>query len=604
MSLNSFRRSVIALSLGLGLALGPLAIVHAQAPDAAGDTPVFDLAPPAPAGPGRTARPGAAADLPKIELTGELLFQILASEIAAQRGGTDAAAGTLTDLAIKTRDPRLARRALEFAMSSGDFPAAYLAAQAWSNIDPKDPDAKQAELSLAAASGRVDGLGASLRERIRQSKDKVAAIARTQRVLFRIDDKSQALRQLEAALVDVRDLPEARIAMAQAAGAAGDSARGLQEVDAALAARPAWEFAAMLRLQFALEVEPETAIATARRFLDEHPDARDLRLMIVRAHAKKGDFVSAQTELAGMAHRNPEDFEVLYLQGLVAYQAEDLPQAKVFLQQFLDIEKQLVDAGASNVPDSTNVLLLLSDIAEQQKQPEEAFNILSRIDDPEARLSAQIRQANLRAEKGDIETARKSLQQIKTSDDREAMLVALGEAQILRRAGQTAELVKVLEAVNARMPDTPDVIYELSMAYEREDRIADMEKLLRRLIELKPDHAHAYNALGYSLADRNVRLDEARTLLEKAVELAPDDAFILDSMGWVYYRQGNAAQAAYYLRRAYSIRQDAEIAVHLGEVLWVAGQRDEAKRLWAEAASQDPDNKLLRDTLTRLGVVP
>jgi tetratricopeptide (TPR) repeat protein len=302
-----------------------------------------------------------------------------------------------------------------------------------------------------------------------------------------------------------------------------------------------------------------------------------------------------------MAKRNPEDFEVLYLQGLIAYQAGQVDQAKTFLNQFLAIQAQRAEAGASDVPDPTNVLLLLADIAEQQKQPDEAFALLGRIEDPEARLTAQLRQAVLRGQQGDVAAARELLRAIPATEDREIALVALTEAQVLRRAGQTAEVIGVLEAANKRLPDTPDVMYELAMLYEREGRTPEMESLLRRLIVLQPNHAHAFNALGYSLADRNERLDEARTLIEKALSLSPDDAFILDSMGWVYYRQGNNSQALYYLRRAYSIRQDTEIAVHLGEVLWVAGQRDEARSLWQDASRQEPANASLRATLARLG---
>ena len=613
MSLISYRRGLASLGLGLGLSLGVGLAVLAQTPDAVKPAPANGGSVPAskpgkgPTGEAQVLRPSAALgprrtpELPSVELTGELLFQILASEIAAQRGASDAAAGTLTELAIKTRDPRLARRALEFSMAAGDFPAAYLAAQAWSNIDPQDPEAKQAELSLAAASGRVDGLGGTLRERIRSSADKPAAIARAQRVLVRIEDKQQALKVLETALTDVRDLPESHIAIAQAAGLAGDTQRGMSEARAALALRPQWEFAAMLLLQFGIETEPDRALEDARKFLTAQPEARDLRLMVVRAFAQRQDYVSAQTELAGMAKRNPEDFEVLYLQGLIAYQAGQVDQAKSYLNQFLAIQSQRAEAGASDVPDPTNVLLLLADIAEQQKQPDEAFALLGRIEDPEARLTAQLRQAVLRGQQGDVESARQLLRAIPASEDREIALVALTEAQVLRRAGQTAEVISVLEAANKRLPDTPDVMYELAMLYEREGRTPEMESLLRRLIVLQPNHAHAFNALGYSLADRNERLDEARTLIEKALSLSPDDAFILDSMGWVYYRQGNNSQALYYLRRAYSIRQDTEIAVHLGEVLWVSGQRDEARSLWQDASRQEPANASLRATLARLG---
>jgi len=130
----------------------------------------------------------------------------------------------------------------------------------------------------------------------------------------------------------------------------------------------------------------------------------------------------------------------------------------------------------------------------------------------------------------------------------------------------------------------------------------EMERLLRKVIALKPDHHHAYNALGYSLAERNQRLPEARDLIRKALDLSPGEPFITDSLGWVEYRLGNRSEALRLLQQAYRARPDAEIAAHLGEVLWVLGQQDEARRVWREAKTRDAGNDVLRATLARLRV--
>jgi Flp pilus assembly protein TadD len=137
------------------------------------------------------------------------------------------------------------------------------------------------------------------------------------------------------------------------------------------------------------------------------------------------------------------------------------------------------------------------------------------------------------------------------------------------------------------------------MLAEKLGRMDVMESSMRKVIKIRPDHAHAYNALGYTLADRNERLPEARELIEQAIKLAPDDAFIMDSMGWVLYRQGDNAGALKWLQRAYSLRPDAEIAAHLGEVLWVMGRRAEAQKIWKEAAAKTPSNETLTKTLER-----
>ncbi|MCB1798279.1 MAG: tetratricopeptide repeat protein, partial [Gammaproteobacteria bacterium] len=127
-----------------------------------------------------------------------------------------------------------------------------------------------------------------------------------------------------------------------------------------------------------------------------------------------------------------------------------------------------------------------------------------------------------------------------------------------------------------------------------------MERDLRRLLDEDPDHADALNALGYTLADRNERLDEAFALVSRALKLRPDSPAVLDSMGWVLYRQGDLEQAAVYLRRALDLSQDDEIAAHLGEVLWVSGKQADARTVWRQALGHAPDSDKIRAVVERL----
>ena len=172
----------------------------------------------------------------------------------------------------------------------------------------------------------------------------------------------------------------------------------------------------------------------------------------------------------------------------------------------------------------------------------------------------------------------------------------------LRDVKRWREAAEVLGAASQRFPDDTDLIYEQAMVEEKLDHMAEMERLLRRVIAIKPDHPHAHNALGYSLADRGVRLPEARNLIARALELSPGDPFITDSLGWVEFRLGNRDEALRLLRQAYGARPDTEIAAHLGEVLWAAGQQAEARRVWQDARGRDAANEVLRETLARLKV--
>ena len=217
-------------------------------------------------------------------------------------------------------------------------------------------------------------------------------------------------------------------------------------------------------------------------------------------------------------------------------------------------------------------------------------------------LEVQARRASLLAREGKLAQARELIRRApeRTPGDARAKLMA--EAQVMRDAKQWGEAAKVLAQGNKEYPNDVDLLYEQSMMYEKLNKLDDMERLLRKVIELKPDHQHAYNALGYSLAERNVRLPEARTLIKKALELSPGEPSITDSLGWVEYRLGNHAEAVRLLRDAYRSQPDAEIAAHLGEVLWISGQIEEAKRIWREARGRDAANDVLRETLARLRV--
>jgi Flp pilus assembly protein TadD len=246
--------------------------------------------------------------------------------------------------------------------------------------------------------------------------------------------------------------------------------------------------------------------------------------------------------------------------------------------------------------------LLLSQAADLQGDLKGAEAWLAKIDSPQRALEVQARRASLLAREGKVAEARELIRRLPEKTPEDARAKVLAEAQVLRDAKLWSDANSVLAQANKKFPDDVDLIYEQSMMFEKLNRLADMERLLRRVIELKPDHQHAYNALGYSLAERNVRLPEARTLIKKALELSPGEPSIIDSLGWVEYRLGNNEEALRLLRDAYRGQPDAEVAAHLGEVLWVSGQPEEARRVWREARKRDSSNDVLRETLARLRV--
>ncbi|CAB3850556.1 Beta-barrel assembly-enhancing protease [Achromobacter animicus] len=549
-------------------------------------------------------RPG---QLPYVSLTGDIFYRVLASEIAAQRGMYGTAATTMVGLARDTGDPRLARRGLEFQLAGGNLPGALDAARVWARLAPNDVEASSTELALAAANGQTKGLAQALRKRIDSSRDKPAAIGQALAVLSRLNDRRLALRILDESLSDsVRKLPASHLALADVASAAGDYERAAQESRAALAADPKSEGAAQRVLEYGSKVDPKRAQTEARTFINRNPGARKVRLMLAGQLADSGDYDAALAELQAMSRRSPEDFDLLFMQAQLAYKSGQLPQAKTLLQQYLDVQNQrqratvpgATDAGAA----AADAHVLLARIAEDQGHYDEAIAELGRIDDPTLRYSVRMRQAALRAKSGRVDDALAMIDSAGPQDEEERALGALTKAQILRDADRIGQAVTALEAADQALPDTVEIKYELAMLYERQNRLADLERMLRQVIALDPDHAHAYNALGYTLADHNQRLPEALDLITQALELSPNDPFILDSMGWVKFRMGDTTAAADYLRRAYSVRPEADIAAHLAEVLWAQGKRDQAMDLLRAALQKDPKNKTVQDVVKRLGV--
>ena len=552
-----------------------------------------------------------AGQLPEVTLTSTILFRILASEISAQRGSFLPAGQTMLELSRELGDYRLARRALEFYLAGGNLPGALDASRVWLRLMPDDAEASSTEMALAAASGQTSGLAAALRKQIDAATDKSAAIGQAFAVLSRMPDKQAALRILSTAIGDsnARHLAAGHMALADMARAAGDHVRALEESRRALTLAPRSEDAAMRVFEYGLNVDSERALREATEFTALQPNARRLRVIVASHLADRGQFEAAMAELRSMAKRSPEDFDLLFMQAQVSYRAKQLEQARGFLDQYVAVQSQRLKAsaaaGATDAPAAlAEAYQLLSKIAEEQGQLDEAVSLLAKIEDPSLRHISRIRQALIRAKQQRVDEAIALIDSANAQTDEELIMGVSAGAQILRDANRLQDAIKRMQALDQRMPDTVNVKYELAMLHERADQMRETERLLRQVMALDPGHAHAHNALGYSLADRNRRLPEALALITRALEISPQDPFILDSMGWVKFRMGQYKEAVEYLQRAYEKRPEAEIAAHLGEALWKMGQQSEARKVWQEGIAKEPANATLIDTLKRFGVKP
>jgi tetratricopeptide (TPR) repeat protein len=527
-------------------------------------------------------------ELPKLELTRQLLYQFLLAEIASQRGEFAVASQAYLDLARKTRDPRIASRATEIAVYSRRSSEALEAAQLWLELDPKAERARQTVAALLVAGGRLEEARPHLQQLLADEGDNVGqGFLQLNNLLARHSDKAAVLKLTRDLARSYPDLAEAHFAVAQAAANAGEREAALAEVRRARALKPEWELALLLEAQLVRQDSPQDALALYRDYLGRYPKARDVRLAYARALTAERRYGDAREQFQAVLADHPRNPEVLAAVGLLAMQLKDYDAAAGYFGQALEL----------NYRDKDAIRFFLGQLEEERKRYDQAAAWYLSVGKGEHQLQARVRYATVLAKQGKVEEGRTYLRQVAQENPDQEVPLTLAEAQLLREAEAYQEAFVLLGKALERMPENPDLLYDQAMVAEKLDRLDVLERNLRALIRLKPDHAHAYNALGYTLADRNQRLDEARRLIEKALELAPDDPFILDSMGWVEYRMGRVQEGLNYLQRAYGLRPDPEIAAHLGEVLWVLGRQDEARKVWDSALSEHPDNKVLLDAV-------
>jgi tetratricopeptide (TPR) repeat protein len=540
--------------------------------------------------------PAAAAEsdrpsYPKQDLTENLLYEYLLAEIAGQRGNIALSAQAYVDLAKRTRDPRIARRATEVALYARMNNAAIEAATVWHEADPASTRALQALGGLLVSVGRYDEALPRLKELLAASgNDAASGFTQLTRTLANAQDKQAALRLTQSLAVGYPSLAEAHYAVARAAVSAGDDRTALDEVRAAKRLRPDWEATVLLEAQILQKTSIEQASAALSEFVRKYPPAREAQLAYARTLVAQKRFKEARAEFEKLMTALPDSTDMAFAVALLSIQLKDYDSAEKYLKNLLSTPYR----------DKDGVRLYLGQVAEERKDYPGALKWYGDVGEGEQYVQAQIRYAEVLAKQGKLDEARARLQQAAAKSTDQRVQLVLAEAQILRDANQPKAAFDLVGQALDRVPNNPELLYDYAMLAEKIERVDILESSLRKLIEIRPEHAHAYNALGYSLADRNQRLPEAQDLIEKALKLAPDDSFIIDSMGWVLYRRGKLKDSLAYLRRAYAGRPDPEIAAHLGEVLWALGERSEAERVWGDATKEAPDNETLVNTIKRL----
>lgn len=537
-------------------------------------------------------------------LDAELFYEIFLGEISARTGDPGAGYAFMLEAARRSADGQLYQRAADIALQARSGEYALAAAKAWKEALPQSREANRYVLQILVALNRVGETPDLLRQELAQSppRAKAATLSALPQMYGRASDKALAAKVVEQALVDElanpATGPAAWVALGRLRLAAGDKGGALNAARKAQELDNASEDAARLALELLDENIPE-AEAIVIQALAKQP-IPELRMAYARVLLGLQRYPDASRQLEAVTKEKPDLAEAWLVVATLQLQDNRLPAAEASLQRFLDLASASTDAEVRQ-KSLTQAYLLYAQIAEKKKDFAAAEAWLGRIDNAEEVFGAQIRRASLLARQGKLAQARALLRSLPGTSAESLRMKLSAEVQLLREQRLFKEAYQVQVEMVALAPDDAELVYDQAMLAEKMGSPDTMEQLLRQVIARQPQYHHAYNALGYSLADRGLRLAEAKQLIMKALEFAPNDPFIMDSLGWVEFRLGNKADAKRLLETAFKARPDVEIAAHLGEVLWSLGDKEGASRVWKEGQRISPDNDILKETLKRLG---
>lgn len=536
------------------------------------------------------AKPAPAVALPNIELSRELLYEMLLTEFASQRGHAMLALEGCTDLAQRTRDPRLAKRAAQLALQSGDMNRAIDAFKLWQELDPNAVVAPRLLASLLLRGGKLDEARVELGKVIDADPGQADKVfLQLYPVLSSYPEPAAALKMAQELAAAYPGVAESHWLVAQLAQKQGDDQLALDEVRQARRIAPNWGMPVLLEAQVLRKSAPQQALDVLKQFLSSHPQASEVRMQYARGLLEQAQYKPARDEFRTLLKENPDNVELAFAVALISIQLKEPQGAEAQLRQALTLSGK----------DQDVVEYYLGQLAEAAENNADALSHYREVKGGEYLFSAQLRVGALLSKLGKAAQARKHLQAVKPASDQQRAQLVLAEVQVLAREQQFTQAYEVLQHGLEALPNHVELLYEAAMMADKIGKYDASEQLLRKLIQVKPDHAHAYNALGYSFLERNVRVAEALELVEKALQLAPGDSAIMDSVGWGYYRAGRLDEAVAMLQRAFAANPDPEIAGHLGEALWVRGDHEAATKLWRDSLKANPDSAPLKAVMKR-----
>ena len=529
------------------------------------------------------------ASISEAPLTSEFIYKYLVAEVAGQRGDLATSGSIFYDLAKSEQDPRLAERAAKVAAFGNINSLTIPAVKLWAEIDPTSTEALQAMTEMLIASGKLSDTEPFLAKLLLKEETRAGGFLYVSSLLNRSNDKDGELSLVQSLAKPYPNLAEAQFAIAQAAYTANQDAVALKALDKSEALKPGWSTAALLKGQVLFGQSPQAALDFYQAFLVKHPEENELRLNMAKLMISQKQYDAAKKEFSIILKNTKDSPEITAVIGFLSYQAGDYNAAEDYFKQALKL----------NFKDADQVYIYLGQTAEKQNHDDVAITWYNKVEQGQRYFEAQIDAANVIARTQSVDKAIEKLDAIDDLNTEQQLIVIQAQGGMLAKAKRDQDAFDLLEKAIKNLPNTPELVYDYALAAERVQKPEIMESELRKAVAAKPDFAAAYNALGYSFAERNIKLDEAVKLIEKALTFSPNDHYMLDSLGWAYYRKGNLDKAIGYLQEAYKINPDPEIAAHLGEVLWKKGQREEAKKVWSDALIVNPTNEVLLTTTSK-----
>lgn len=518
-------------------------------------------------------------------------YRLLLAEFAGQRGHLDVAVKNYVQLAQQLRDPALAERATRIAVYAHDYDAALTAGQAWVELEPADMDARQIVAAMFIRHGNAAAALATLEYVIAHDPGKPGSRLRMiANLLGQEDDRSTALAVLEQLVHKHGDDSDALLVYALLAIRAEQLDQARDAIDRIAKhgepnANVVMAYLSVLQKQGKL---PQ-AIDWLDTLIASNPKQFGLRLIYARLLADANRYEEARMQFTVLAAESTDNTDIMFALGLLNLQANRPDDAAKSFEKLLKLDIRTDEAH-----------FYLGQIAEARHQSDVALRHYQKVQGGNNYFATQMRVALVTAGQHKIGDALALLDRLTPEDDPQRFAIARAKGEILTEQRRFDDAMRIYDTALANGEYNSDLLYTRAMLAEKLGRIELLESDLRTILKREPENSQALNALGYTLADSTQRYDEALTLISRALELSPKDFYILDSMGWVLFRLGRLDEATTYLQRARTLRNDPEVAAHLGEVLWAKGDRDAARKTWNAALRDTPNNEKLLEVIKRL----